>query len=131
MNKLLIIFALLLSTVHVFIIDEPFDINDVENRACQNNCIAENFRQTSAKITYDRLLHCTDCTRLFKLCVEYRTCKDSCVPAFPVLPYEQAKEFALRVRPSINPCLDFVTACNYESMDSYEILRTENPFLFG
>uniref|UniRef100_A0A1I7T468 Ovule protein n=1 Tax=Caenorhabditis tropicalis TaxID=1561998 RepID=A0A1I7T468_9PELO len=64
----------------------------------------------------------------------------------PVLPYKLLLDMSERVvsflflsifktssnfqRPPMNPCLDLVSACNFESMDSYEVLRSENPFLF-
>ncbi|EFP03884.1 hypothetical protein CRE_28653 [Caenorhabditis remanei] len=104
MNKLLIcaVFVSFPYYCHSAILDELFDINDVENKACKDGCETEN----------------------------YRTCPDICVPEMAVLPYKQAKEMAERVRPPINPCMDIVSACNYETMDSYENLRTENPFLY-
>lgn len=132
MNSLLILvlFLSLVSYCHSVQIDNLFDINDVENEACQGSCDTENVRDSSVERTYKKLYKCSECSKLFELCIKYRTCQDHCVPEMPVLPYKQAKDLAERVRPPINPCLDLVSACNFESMDSYEILRSENPFLF-
>lgn len=134
MNKLLIIAGFVSFTMycHSAILDEIFDINDVENKACKDGCETENVRKSSVRSTYEKLYKCYDseCSKLFELCIKYRTCQDNCVPEMPVLPYNQAKELAERVRPPINPCMDLVSACNYETIDSYEILRTENPFLY-
>ncbi|EFO87373.1 CRE-SPE-27 protein [Caenorhabditis remanei] len=148
MNKLLIcaVFVSFTYYCHSAILDELFDINDVENKACKDGCETENVRKSSVRSTYDKLYKCYDseCSKLFELCIkvlfsekvkyshyiQYRTCQDNCVPEMAVLPYKQAKEMAERVRPPINPCMDLVSACNYETMDSYEILRTENPFLY-
>ncbi|ULT94500.1 hypothetical protein L3Y34_003757 [Caenorhabditis briggsae] len=136
MNKLLIIFFSLSLAFYSFDflrIEENFDVNDVENKACKDDCEAENVREWTEKGTSYVLMEQTankECFQLFQLCIKYRTCQENCVPEMPVLPYKQAKEIAERVRPPLNPCLDLVTVCNFESMDSYETLRTENPFLY-
>ncbi|CAI2351752.1 unnamed protein product [Caenorhabditis sp. 36 PRJEB53466] len=130
MNKsLLIVFALIVSTLQLEF-EQIFDLNDVENKACQNGCKEDKVRWSTYKDTFTNLNQCSVCTTLFELCVKYRTCQSNCVPEMPVLPYKVARDFAYRVRPPMNPCLELVSACNYESMDAYESLRTDNPFLF-
>ncbi|CCD63374.1 Spermatocyte protein spe-27 [Caenorhabditis elegans] len=130
MNKSLIFLLSFAYSCYSTKTENNFDINDVENKACQYGCGFENVRRTSFRKTYDILYTCSECSTLFDLCIKYRTCQDGCVPEMPVLPYDQAKDVSARIRPPMNPCLDLVTACNYESMDSYEILRSENPFLY-
>uniref|UniRef100_A0A8R1DUY0 Uncharacterized protein n=1 Tax=Caenorhabditis japonica TaxID=281687 RepID=A0A8R1DUY0_CAEJA len=105
-------------------------MNDVENRVCDQGCEARQVRMSTYKETFDELYRCSTCKQMFDLCVKYRSCQSNCVPEMTVLPYEQAREFARRIRAPLNPCLELISACNYESPDAYEALRTPNPFLF-